>query len=273
MTGAQTAWRAPVSMLSLGFSQRRMLAAITRFELQKRFSGSILGLAWVVVYPALLLSLYLFLFLVVFRVRFPGLSSFDYVLYVFSGLVPFIGLSETLSAGCATLRNSLYLVKNVVLPPELIPLRTVAASFVGQAVSLGILLVMIAASGRLTRAALLLPLVIALQVLLHVGLVCIVAIAGLLIADLAQIVALGLMFVMFVSPIAFKAEMVPAALSAALYANPVYYLVEAYRACLLPGAGDVSPAVLSAYALMCLAVYVAGTVLFGRLRRVITEYV
>lgn len=268
----QRAWQAPASMLSLGFAQRRMLATITRFELQKRFSGSILGLAWVVVYPALLLSLYLFLFLVVFRVRFPGLSSFDYVLYVFSGLVPFIGLSEALSGGCATLRNSRYLVRNVVLPPELIPLRTVAATFVGEAVSLAILLTMVAGSGRLTRAALLLPIVVALQLLLHLGLVCIVAIAGLLLADLAQIIALGLMFVMFVSPIAFRADMVPSALSVALYANPVFYLVEAYRACLLPGPGGESATVLATYALMCLVVYFAGASLFQRLKRVIAEY-
>ena len=121
-------WSAPLSMLSLAWRQRTVLASITRFELQKRFSGSVLGLAWIVLYPSLLLALYLFVFLVVFRVRFPGFSSFDYVLYVFAGLVPFIGLSEAVSSGCASMRQSLYLVKNVVLPPELIPLRTVLAS-------------------------------------------------------------------------------------------------------------------------------------------------
>jgi lipopolysaccharide transport system permease protein len=264
-------WVAPASMLSLAWRQRKVLASITRFELQKRFSGSVLGLAWIVLYPSLLLLLYLFVFLVVFRVRFPGFSSFDYVLYVFAGLVPFIGLSETVSSGCAAMRQSLYLVKNVVLPPELIPLRTVLASLAGQLVSLAILLVMVAASGRLTEAVLMLPLVVLLQLLFHAGLVCVVSVAGLLIADLAQVVALGLMMLMFLSPIAFKAEMVPAQLAAALYANPVFYLVEAYRACLLPGSGGSAP-LLVAYALMCLLTFAGGATVFRRLKGALAEY-
>jgi lipopolysaccharide transport system permease protein len=264
-------WSAPLSLLALAWRQRTVLASITRFELQKRFSGSVLGLAWIVVYPSLLLLLYLFVFLVVFRVRFPGFSSFDYVLYVFAGLVPFIGLSDALSAGCAALRQSLYLVKNVVLPPELIPLRTVLASLAGQLVSLAILLVMVAAAGRIGEAVLWLPLVVLLQLLLHVGLVCVVSVAGLLIADLAQVVALGMMALMFLSPIAFRAEMVPAQLGAALYLNPVFYLVEAYRACLLPGTSDSAP-VLASYVLMCVLAFAAGVTFFVRLKGALAEY-
>jgi lipopolysaccharide transport system permease protein len=258
-------------MLDLAWRRRGVLASITRFELQKRFSGSLLGLAWVVVYPSLLLLLYLFVFLVVFRVRFPGFSSLDYVVYVFSGLVPFIGLSDALTSGCGALRQSLYLVKNVVLPPELIPLRTVLASFAGQLVSLVILLALAGAAGQLSTAVLLLPVVVLLQLLLHAGLVCAVSIAGLLIADLAQIVGLGMMLLMFLSPIAFKADMVPAALAAALYANPVFYLVEAYRACLLPGEPH-APGALAGYAVLCLAVFGLGALLFARLKPSLLEY-
>lgn len=267
----QDLWSAPVSMLSIGWRQRKVLASITRFELQKRFSGSVLGVAWVVLYPSLLLLLYLFVFLVVFRVRFPGFSSFDYVIYVFAGLVPFIGLSEAMTSGCASMRQSMYLVKNVVLPPELIPLRTVLASLAGQLVSLGILLVMLAASGGMTTAVLLLPLVVLLQLLFHAGLVCVVGVAGLLIADLAQVVALVMMMLMFLSPIAFKTEMVPPQLAAALYANPVFYLVEAYRTCLLPGSSG-SASILVAYALMCLLTFAGGATVFRRLKGALAEY-
>ena len=102
---------------------------------------------------------------------------------------------------------------------------------------------------------------------------CIVAIAGLLMADLAQIVALGLMFVMFVSPIAFKADMVPPALSVALYAesrSSTWWRPIGRACCRRAGAG--SATVLAAYALMCLAVFFAGACLFQRLKRVIAEY-
>ena len=100
---------------------------------------------------------------------------------------------------------------------------------------------------------------------------CVVSVAGLLIADLAQVVALGMMMLMFLSPIAFKADMVPPQLAAALYLNPVFYLVEAYRACLLPGSSGSAP-VLVAYALMCLLAFAAGATVFSRLKGALAEY-
>ena len=101
----------------------RLLAAITRVELAKRYAGSVLGMAWVVLQPALLLSVYLFVYLVVFKMRFQGFSRFDYVLYVFCGLVPFLGFMEAITTGALSIKQNMHLVKNVMLPIELVPVR------------------------------------------------------------------------------------------------------------------------------------------------------
>ena len=52
---------ASVQGLKLMLENRRLLASITRVELQKKYAGSVLGLGWVVLQPALLLSVYLFI--------------------------------------------------------------------------------------------------------------------------------------------------------------------------------------------------------------------
>src|SRR5882757_8015130 len=121
---------------------RRVLAAITRVELAKRHAGSILGMTWVVLQPALLLSVYLFVYMVVMKLRFPGYSQFDYVLYVFCGLVSFLGFMEALTSGGVSIKQNIHLVKNVMLPIELIPVRAVFVGMTSQFVSLGIVLVM-----------------------------------------------------------------------------------------------------------------------------------
>src|SRR2546423_3394206 len=119
-------------MISIIRRDRRLLASITRVELSKRHAGSLLGMAWVFLQPLLLLSVYLFVYMVVFKFRFPGYSRFDYVLYVFCGLVPYLGFMEALTAGGVSIKQNVHLVKNVMLPIELIPVRAVIVGMTSQ---------------------------------------------------------------------------------------------------------------------------------------------
>ena len=70
-------------MLSIILRHSRLLASITRVELAKRHAGSALGFVWVFLQPALLLSVYLFVYLVVFSNRMKALGQWEFVLYVF----------------------------------------------------------------------------------------------------------------------------------------------------------------------------------------------
>src|SRR4029077_16386210 len=110
-------------MIGIIVRYRRLLTAITRVELAKRHAGSVLGFSWVVLQPALLLSVYLFVYMGVLRMRFEGFSRFDSVLYVFCGLVPYLGFMEALTTGGLSIKQNIHLVKNVMLPIELIPVR------------------------------------------------------------------------------------------------------------------------------------------------------
>src|SRR5262245_66555054 len=111
--------------LQLIFQYRHILAAITRVEFGKRYSGSILGKLWVVLYPVLFLSMYLFVYAGVFGMQFKEGGRLDYVIYVFCGLIPFIGFMEAVTSGSLAIKQNIHLIKNVMLPIELIPLRYV----------------------------------------------------------------------------------------------------------------------------------------------------
>src|SRR2546422_11023928 len=102
-----------VRPVHLIFKYRAILTAVTRVEFAKRYSGSLLGKLWVVLYPILLLSMYLFVYVVVFGMRFPGASRLDYVIYVFCGLIPYIGFMEAVTSGCVAIKQNIHLIKNV----------------------------------------------------------------------------------------------------------------------------------------------------------------
>jgi len=269
----------PIAALASASSQssrtilthRRLLVSITRVELQKKFAGSVLGLGWVFLQPALLLSVYLFIYLVVFQVRFPGFSTFDYVLYVFCGLVPYFGFMEALTTGGLSIRQNIHLVKNVMLPIELVPVRAVLVGMTSQFVSLGIVLVMLAASGRLTPHVLWLPVVILLQVLLLIGLTWILASLTVALPDVTYFVNLFVFLLMFLSPIGFKPEMVPANFQWVIYLNPVYYMIEAYRDSMLNGTWP-DPFDFTVYAAGSLGAFAAGAAFFRAFKGVLVDY-
>jgi lipopolysaccharide transport system permease protein len=212
---------------------RRILFASARVELRKRYAGSLLGPLWTVLYPLMFLGVYLFIWLVVFPVRFPGLSGTDYVLFVFGGLIPYLFLVESATAGCVSIKQNLHVIKNVILPIELVPTRTVIVALAGHLVGVGLLVVLSIISHNATWRLVTLPLVVTLQVLWLIGLVWLVAPLGVIVPDIAIIVSLGLMMLMFVSPIAFKVEMVPASYRALVSGNPVTYMADAYRAAIM----------------------------------------
>src|SRR5215467_881912 len=193
-------------MVGLIFRYRRLLASITRVELAKRHAGSLLGMTWVVLQPALLLSVYLFVYMVVLRMRFEGFSRFDYVLYVFCGLVPYLGFMEALTTGGLSIKQNIHLVKNVMLPIELIPVRTVIVGMTSEFVSIGLVLVLAAADRSLSWHAVLLPFVVVLQLLWLTGLTWILSSITVALPDVTYFINLFVFLLMFLSPIGFRPE-------------------------------------------------------------------
>lgn len=253
------------------WQHRRVLAASTRFELAKRYSGSAFGLAWVVLYPTLLLTIYLFVYRAVLRMRFPGQSEMDYVLYVFSGLIPYMGFMEAVASGCVSLRQNMHLVKNVMLPIELIPVRAVFVGLSTEFMGLLILIALAAANLRLSWRIACLPPILCLQALLLIGIVLVLASLAVALPDVSYFVNLAMLLLMFVSPIGFRPEMVPGRLAMTIHANPVHYLIEAFRFSVLSDHAA-SPRALVLYLLLCLATFFLGAAFFRRFKSFLVDY-
>ena len=252
-------------------ANRRLLLSITRVELQKKYAGSALGLGWVFLQPALLLCVYLFIYLIVFDVRFPGFSTFDYVLYVFCGLVPYLGFMEALTTGGLSIRQNIHLVKNVMLPIELVPVRTVIVGMTSQFVSLALVILMLAGSGDLTLHILWLPILIVLQLLMLIGLTWILAGVTVALPDVTYFVNLFVFLLMFLSPIGFRVEMVPPNFTWVVHLNPVYYMIELYRDSMLNGEFP-KPLDIAVFAGLSLVLFALGATFFRAFKGVLVDY-
>jgi len=249
---------------------RRVLYASTLSELHKRYAGSILGPIWPFLYPLLFLSAYLFLWMVVFNLRFPGMGRLGYVVYVFCGLVPFLFLSEALTSGAVSIRQNMQFIKSVIMPLELVPTRAVLVALSSHVVGLLLVAVLSGVNGTLSWRIALLPVVVGVYATGLVGAAWIAASLGVLVPDVAQVLNIGMMLLMFVSPIAFTPDMVPERFRLTLSLNPVTYVVDVYRGVLIAG-HDTRAFSAAAFAAMSAILFGSGAVLCARFKHLVVD--
>lgn len=250
---------------------RGILLATTRAEIEKKYAGSYFGLLWAVLYPACFLAMYSFLYLVVLQIRLPEFSQFGFVLFVFSGLVPYLAFSEVATSSTVVIKQNIHLIKNVMLPIDLVPVRIVAMALVSQVISLALLIVLLLASGELAVSFPLIIVAVVIQTLFLLGLAWFLAALGVLLPDLSNFVNLLTLFLLFVSPIGYKPEMVPERAQWVLHVNPMAYMIDIVRGALLSGSA-VSPWRWAAAALIAGLTFVLGLAFFRRFKAFIVDY-
>lgn len=211
----------------------RILWALTIIECRRKYAGSILGLLWYPLYSGLLLGSYCFVYLVVFRVKYRDLSTYDFVLFVFAGLIPYLGFSEAVQSGLGSVKANLALLRNSVFPIEFVPVKHVLAAMVGLLSSLALLLLMILPTTYRGWHMLYLPLPLLSLVIFCVGIVWVLSAVAVVVPDVAQVVNVALLLFMFVSPIGYSIEMIPPQARILVYVNPMTYLIEGFRFALI----------------------------------------
>lgn len=253
------------------YQHRAVLAATVRQGLLSRTSGNILGAVWLLLYPLLFLGMYSLVFVQILQVRLPGMETPEYILVVFSGLVPFLAFAEAFSVGTTSIVANRALLMNTLFPIELVVTRDV---LVGHAtMGMGMLLVCAAVlylhGPQWTQ--LLVPFIYLLQIMMVLGLVWISATLTVFFRDLQQALPIIVLFLMLVSPIAYTASMVPEGMKAIVHFNPLAWLMELYRASLIGGAVPLDA--LALFATFSLVLFILGNSLICRLKPLFADYV
>jgi ABC-type polysaccharide/polyol phosphate export permease len=244
---------------------RSTIEALVRRDIRARYVSSVMGLSWAVIQPLALLGLYTFIFSYVLRLRLGGSDSTGtFALYLLCGMLPWLAFAEGLTRSASVILEQAHLIKKVVFPSEILPPYVVVTALAIELVGLGVLLAAVAVfRGGVGWPLLLLPVVILLQFLFTVGLGWVLASVNVFLRDVGQVLALGLTLWMFVTPIFYPAELMPARFRWVLDVNPMYYVVEAYRAVVMDQRlPDLSHAAV--LAAMALVAFVAGHWVFRR---------
>lgn len=221
------------TLLTRLYLARHTLYAVTRVEFHKKYAGSILGALWYPLYSAMLLGIYCFVYLAIMSMKIPEMGSYDYVLFIFAGLIPFLGFSEALMTGITSIKSNIALVKNAVFPVELIPVKHILVSMVGLIITLLVLILLVMPTQMFGVHLFYLPVPLALLFCFTLAIVWILSAIAVLVPDLTYLVNLLVLMLMFLSPIGYSLDRVPGNAAIVLYFNPMTYLIESFRYALL----------------------------------------
>ncbi len=219
-----------------GFNKQDIRLAFNLFKMnvRDRYLGSSLGSFWAIANPFFMLALYTFVFGFVFKVRIPGAeTTLGYVIWLIIGYGPWMATVEAIMASTTSVVGAAGVVKNMAFKTELLP---ISASFVGiisLGVSLFFLLVLMTFAGNVPDWHIVwLPLIIMLQFFLILSIGLWLSAINVFVRDLSIALPNMLTIIMFLTPIFYPMESMPAAVQKLSFANPFFLIADAYRASL-----------------------------------------
>ena len=229
-------------------------------DLQGRYKNSWGGLLWLVIQPIIMLSIYTLVFQHILGVRWgtQSTSGVDFALNLYLGLVVFNIFSESLQAAPTVLRAHSNLIKKVRFPIRILPSIPVGMALCDAALGLTIWLVIyMFVLGLPPLTALYLPLVLLPLILFVIGLCWIIASLSVYMRDITQIVRFTVTGLLFLSPIFFPLQSMPADLQAILSFNPLAIEIEMLRGIMV---GGIAPDAVTyiGFLAFSLLVYAAG---------------
>ena len=247
---------------------RELFGSLFRRDLRAKYKGSVLGLAWSLAHPVLLMLVYLVVFSLLLKIQ--TADHDHYWLFLLAGLPVWVFFATSLQSASRSLVENANLIRKVRFPRQLVPLSMVATQLVGFVVMLGIVvaLSLVYVPEARDTVWLALPLAV-LVVALVAGVALAVAALNALYRDVEHLVAALLLPWFFLTPVLYSLETIPGVrdhprlVDVIHYGNFVTPAVEALRDPIffgeLPAAGDA--AYLAVSAIVALGV---GALVFTR---------
>jgi len=210
---------------------RDILFTWTVREVKVRYTDTSLGLAWLVLYPAAWVVLFTVLFSHLVPVPVQGIP---YPLFVMTGLVPWFFFSNTTSNAVSSLKNNANLIPKVYFPREILPLGSVMVGLLDLSLYLLLLLatMLYYHVGGGPTLLMLLPIVLCMAAL-TLAVALLTARLALFQREVQLLVPMVLQFLMYMLPVFYPVEIVPARFRGVYMLNPMAGLMDSFRRVLI----------------------------------------
>ncbi|MFB3854953.1 MAG: ABC transporter permease [Vicinamibacterales bacterium] len=255
--------------LSELWRRRDLVAALAARDLQLRYKGSALGLAWSLMHPLIVAAVYFIAFRFFLRLQIP-----NYPLFLLTALLPWLFFASALGSATSAVTAHGQLVKKVAFPRGALPASAVAAQFVHFAVGYLVVVPALAAwQVGLAPTLLAVPVLMICLALFTCGLAFLTATAQVYLRDTRHLVEVALQIWFWATPIVYSLEVADLERYRGWFrVNPLFPFISAFRSALVERSWPSGLDVVS-IAVITPVVFAGGFAVLARWQQRFAEYV
>lgn len=210
---------------------RDLLLLLIWRDISARYRQSVAGYGWAILRPLLSMLVFVFIFGTVVKL---DTGDTPYILYAFTGLLPWLYFSTALSSASTSVVSGSALVQKVYFPRLILPLASVVGGLVELAIQFVALALLMAVYGVWPTVSILAaPLfVLALVVCALAGGIWLTAL-NVRYRDIGMALPFLIQAWMWFSPVAYPSSLIPEKFRLAYGLNPITGIIEGFRWSLL----------------------------------------
>ncbi|MGH7046842.1 MAG: ABC transporter permease [Stellaceae bacterium] len=213
---------------------RELFYVLAWRDLAVRYKQTVIGAAWALIRPFLTMVIFTVIFGRVAKL--PSDGTAPYALLVFAGMLPWTFFSSGLGDASNSLIGNANLISKVYFPRLIVPTSTLVVAFADLLIAFAILVAMMGwyrfAPGWQIFA---LPFFVVLAFLASIGPALWVAALNVKYRDLRVVVPFVVQLGLYVSPVGFSSNVVPAHWRLVYSLNPMVGVIDGFRWCILGG--------------------------------------
>jgi lipopolysaccharide transport system permease protein len=208
-----------------------LIFELAKRDFTERYSGSLLGAAWNLIMPAVMIFIYTVIFSRVMGARMPGISStYSFGIYLIAGILPWNAFANTLNRSAGVFIDKKNIISKMPVSLATLPLYIVLSECVTLCIGYGIYFLILYGLGvGLPRFALLLPFIVVVQQIFAYALGLFIATLNVFLRDLREATSVVTQIWFWFTPIVYMPTILPPRFAGLLFLNPAYFFTHAYQ--------------------------------------------
>lgn len=206
-------------------------------EFTVRYRHSVIGVIWAIIQPLSMMLLFTFIFTYILNIK---VGDYPRSIFFYSGLLPWTFFSSSLNYSIPILANQYSLITKIYFPREILPLSGILVALVDYLIaSVLFIFMLIVYKIHITWTALwIFPLFIMLFIF-TTSVSLFLSSLNVYYRDVKLATGFLIQLLFFASPILYSIDRINLKLKMILFLNPLTFIIENMRRCILEGRGVV----------------------------------
>lgn len=208
---------------------RDLVLALVARDLKVRYRRSMIGFVWTMLQPLLTMLVLRTVFSSLFQAKSTEVP-YNYAVFVLAGLLFWNFFSQSIVSSMNSLRGNAGLLQKLPVPTIVFPLATVLSGLVNLVLALVPLFLILLITGHPLRPSLFfLPVSILVVALFTLGAGLLLAPLSVFFSDVVELVGMVLTLLMYLTPVIYPKDIVPADWRWVVRFNPIRSILEVFR--------------------------------------------